>query len=76
MNVVPLCSESSRKVLSHSERIHLQELANGSDFKALEERLGISEMTSILIIESAVKKLAAKNKYHAIAIALRAGQIS
>ena len=62
-------------MLSPNEITLLQHVANGGSYKTAAREMHYAYETARLIAKTAIKKLGARNKTHAVALALRAGLI-
>lgn len=66
----------SPKALTPQQRCVLESLARGECDKLIAERLGISERTVRYHVASAIARLAALSRTHAVALAMSHGQIA
>lgn len=62
-------------MLSPSEVTLLQHVANGGSYKTAAREMHYAYDTGCLIAKTAIAKLGARNKTHAVALAIRAGLI-
>lgn len=66
----------SANTLTRQQRCVLESLARGDCDKLIAERLGISERTVRYHVASAIARLAALSRTHAVALAMSHGQIA